>query len=270
MEMRLRNPKPRTEYRRVNGRLALFQEMPGDQSYWASYWDSGTMGTEEPSPPQFAEFLLRHCPVGRPVLEAGCGRGDVVRFLHARGHEVIGIDNERRIVEKVRTEFPHLDVRLGDVTSLDIATSSVGCYISVGVIEHFRHDPLPVVHEARRVVQESGRALFSVPYLNPLRHQLLKKLGNSSNEDGVYFHQYYFSFEQIHDVMSASGFRIIDQAPYAHDAFLIREHPVVARAWQAAWMRTRLKRVLRPSLVKLPSVLKHRYAHMLMVACEPV
>ncbi len=58
-------------------------------------------------------------------LEGGCGQAQWVRYWAARGQKVIGIDFAPRTVQRLRAQFPELDVRIGDVTKLDLPDQSV-------------------------------------------------------------------------------------------------------------------------------------------------
>ncbi|HJY25727.1 MAG TPA: class I SAM-dependent methyltransferase, partial [Actinomycetes bacterium] len=53
----------------------------------------------------FAEQVRRE----RPVADIGCGPGQVTRFLHESGLDVVGMDLSPRMVEVARRDNPGLE-----------------------------------------------------------------------------------------------------------------------------------------------------------------
>ena len=56
---------------------------------------------------------------GARVLDAGCGQGRVGAALHARGHDVTGIDADARLVDAARAAHPGPAWLVGDLAELD-------------------------------------------------------------------------------------------------------------------------------------------------------
>lgn len=65
-----------------------------------------------------ADFVMRLEP--RSVLDAGCGTGRTARELARRGVEVAGVDLDAAMLDTARRKAPHLDWRLGDLTTVDL------------------------------------------------------------------------------------------------------------------------------------------------------
>jgi len=59
------------------------------------------------------------------ALDAACGTGRHARYLHARGHRVIGVDASPAMLEVAREALPDADLRLGNLTALPLETASV-------------------------------------------------------------------------------------------------------------------------------------------------
>ncbi|HWL89319.1 MAG TPA: methyltransferase domain-containing protein [Polyangiaceae bacterium] len=53
------------------------------------------------------------------VLDLGCGTGDHVGALHARGVEAVGVDASPEMIERARAKFPDASFRVGDARSLE-------------------------------------------------------------------------------------------------------------------------------------------------------
>jgi SAM-dependent methyltransferase len=61
-----------------------------------------------------ADFVDRYGPGS--VLDAGCGTGRVALELHRRGHAVVGVDLDPRMLEAARQKGPNLTWVHGDLT----------------------------------------------------------------------------------------------------------------------------------------------------------
>jgi SAM-dependent methyltransferase len=54
------------------------------------------------------------------ILDAGCGPGRVGAVLHARGHDVVGVDVDADLIAAARADHPGPDWFVGDLSSLDL------------------------------------------------------------------------------------------------------------------------------------------------------
>ena len=61
-----------------------------------------------------------------PVLDVGCGPGQVSAFLAERGVQVSGIDLSPRMVALARQRFPELRFEVGSATDLGVPAGSLG------------------------------------------------------------------------------------------------------------------------------------------------
>jgi len=113
---------------------------------------------------QEAAFLLPHLRPGMRLLDAGCGPGSITLGLAetlAPG-KVIGVDNQRALVEQARalaaargattTRF-----EVADVYGLPFADHSFDAAFANGVLMHLR-EPVRALMELRRVLRPGGIA----------------------------------------------------------------------------------------------------------------
>jgi SAM-dependent methyltransferase len=101
--------------------------------------------------------LLGDLPRDAPVLEIGCGTGELLAFLQARGFtnaHGIDISPEQVVLARARG----VDAEVGDALQI---SGSYGLIIAVDVLEHFTRDELlrlaRVLYEA---LQPGGRLLI--------------------------------------------------------------------------------------------------------------
>ena len=192
-----------TQRRIEQGRLVYYrQEATAD--FWDDHWQSSEIDQLYQyalegiaAPKNIQRVYAQYLPRDEPIIEAGCGIGQVVLALRTMGYDAQGVDYAQKTIEQVKERFPDLPLWVGDVTALNVPDGHYGGYISIGVIEHRQAGPEPFLKEAWRVLRPGGVALISVPYLNTLR-QLKGRLGGYRGKpDGMAFYQYAYTRDQL-------------------------------------------------------------------------
>ncbi len=105
--------------------------------------------------------LLARCS-DRDVLEAGSGEGYGANMIADVANSVIGVDYDTSAVEHVRSRYPRVDMRQGNLAELPIDDESVDVVINFQVIEHL-WDQLQFLRECFRVLRPGGELLISTP-----------------------------------------------------------------------------------------------------------
>src|SRR5690349_7355524 len=59
-------------------------------------------------------------PPGSRILDAGCGPGRVGARLHARGHEVVGVDVDPALIAAAEQDHPGPTWTVGDLATFDL------------------------------------------------------------------------------------------------------------------------------------------------------
>jgi len=95
-----------------------------------------------------------------PVVEVGCGPGQIGAFVRAHGRRVVGLDLSP---EMARLASSRLDGALvADMRSLPFASARVGGIVAFYSLFHLERAELgAVLREFRRVLRPGGRVLFS-------------------------------------------------------------------------------------------------------------
>lgn len=234
----------------VNGRLEYYQQAANPE-YWDEHWKSilktgfyndakqGDLGT-------FEKCFTTYLPRKEPILEAGCGLSQLVIALRKRGYTIEGVDLAKETIERVKSIFPDLPVKVGNVCALDVVDGYYGGYISLGVVEHRREGPEPFLAEAFRVLKPGGIAIFSVPFFNLIR-RIKGQVGcfSQSETKGMAFYQYAYSSSEMEKYLRAVGFKIIDGEGSNSKQGFEDELPFLNRLYRKGTLGRGVKRIVR-------------------------
>jgi SAM-dependent methyltransferase len=148
-----------------------FRDAPGPQPIYAGFEDlfRGSMEMIRERQRPYLELLRDHAP----VIDVGCGRGELLDLLKAEGLEASGIDLDPDMVETCRARG--LDVELGDGLELleKQADASVGAVFSAQVVEHLgTDDVVRLLRVALGKLRPGG--LFVAETVNPHSPRALK------------------------------------------------------------------------------------------------
>ena len=161
---------------------------------------------------EYVEIADRIAADGRgPVLDWGCGWGQVTDLLAQRGVDVRSFDYREsedgtaRVVPLER--FPERSVHLsGDPVALPFPDGAFATVLSLGVLEHVQR-PQESIRELRRVLRPGGRLLV---YKLPNRFSYLEAIGRVL---GLYYHgklpdDRVYDRERTFELLEGGGFRV--------------------------------------------------------------
>lgn len=97
--------------------------MAGDdyaQTYAARFRAMAESGQDVHGEATFVTGLVE--PTGS-VLDAGCGTGRVAARLSELGYEVVGVDVDPAMLDQAKADWPGLDWRLGDLSTLELGST---------------------------------------------------------------------------------------------------------------------------------------------------
>ncbi len=97
------------------------------------------------------------------LLDIGTGTGRVLQLLAGRVSTGLGIDSSHDMLRVARANLDRLDarnchVRHGDMYALPVRDGSMSA-VTLHHVLHFADDPLAVLGEAKRALQQGGRLI---------------------------------------------------------------------------------------------------------------
>ncbi|MFW9829031.1 MAG: class I SAM-dependent methyltransferase [Candidatus Thorarchaeota archaeon] len=217
-------------------------------SFWDVMWSTRTIEQEleackiETAP---RILFLRLLPKNGKIIDAGCGLGKWVLFLTKKGYKVIGVDNNKIAIEKLKKFDSSIKLEAGDILNLDFPENFFDAYISMGVVEHFEEGPLAVLKEAYRVLKPNGLIFLSTPTVNIIRKifiqsaltiilrvfQLIRniKIKNRKKKKlkkKQYYHfiEYRYTLKELQDFLEKSNFKVLKAVP--HDFHDSKNHSI--------------------------------------------
>jgi SAM-dependent methyltransferase len=95
-----------------------------------------------------------------PVLDAGCGPGQVTAYLRELGLDAFGIDLSPGMIEVAGRDYPDLRFEVGSMTALNLESGSLAGIVSWWSIVHLPTAAMPVVFaEFHRTLTPGGHLL---------------------------------------------------------------------------------------------------------------
>lgn len=214
--------------RRIEGGRLAYYKSEANSAFWDSIWDTvlvdgffdpylrGDLGF-------FRKPFERYLPKEGKILEAGCGTGQYVVALRSRGYDCIGIDYAADTVQRVKSVMPELPIMIGDITAMDVSSAAFSAVISLGVVEHRREGPEPFLREMRRVLDDDGRLLVSVPHFNLARRARARVGAYQEDCTGMSFYQWAFTPEEFREILSSEGLEVVEEYDYNYFKCLLDE-----------------------------------------------
>jgi len=107
------------------------------------------------------EFASR-VPAGLPIADIGCGPGEIGRFLHDLGHEVVGFDLSEGMLVVARRLHPTMRFTRADMRELPVEDVALGGIVAFYSIIHLpRADAVGALREFVRVLAPGAPLLLA-------------------------------------------------------------------------------------------------------------
>lgn len=212
----------------------------------------------------YARLFTKYLQPGAKVLEAGCGVGQVVIAMRARGYDCAGLDFAENTIRALKQEFPEVPFHHGDIRALPFDDNSFDGYVSLGVIEHFKDGQELMLQEAARVVCPGGMIFLSVPAFNGWR-KFKTSLGLYQANATYPFFEACYSPEELNTLLKNAGFAPLETS-FQNKAMTFAQEtpirPLYRHIEDVRYLRGAVDRLLN---LILPGSL---FGHMVMVAAR--
>ena len=133
--------------------------------------------------------LRTHAHGIEPMLDAGCGTGNVTHALRAHGMQhIVSIDRSPQMLARARKKFPHGQWVGADLDAqLPFDDGSFGAVVCVNAL-YAVADPLRTLHEFCRVLVHNGALILVTPCHGYDNGLILKEHCNSQEPDAHWQH----------------------------------------------------------------------------------
>ncbi len=263
----------RKDYMAVADETASRDEATHIAAHWTEVWRrmGGPTGSTSRVPRQ-DEFrlmwpYLQRLPLGARILDGGCGLGEWTAHLAGLGYATVGLDLSQETIAQLRSVFPNIEFRAGDIRATGFPDASFDAYFSWGTFEHFEDGLDPCLTEALRLLKPGGYLFITTPFDN-LRHAFAAAFDAKRQVEAAYrrkrFYQWRLTRGEMRNYLANNGFDVLDLVPVA------KRQGIVRMLWQVFGLHydTKLAKALGRGLS--PFVWSGFCAHMLMgIARKP-
>lgn len=231
----------------------VYLDEPATPEYWEGYWHTQGRPPEVSECDYVVTTTRKYLAPGVQILEGGCGRANRVKALADAGFATVGVDFAKDAVRQAESYYPGLDIRRGDVRSLDFPNNSFSGYWSIGVIEHFWPGYDSILAEAARVLIPDGILFLTAPWCSPFRKRKIRR-GEYASADFAdepdSFFQFALGREEVTASLERHGFRLLSWRGMASDVSM-QEDMTSLKApitWLFSSRGSIVKRVVRRSV----------------------
>ena len=114
---------------------SILDANPDHSRSYAQRWDD--MGAEGVDIDGEARLVDAMAPRGARILDVGCGQGRMGIYLHARGHEVTGVDLDPYLIDRAREACPGATWEVADLADDGWAAGPFDLAVSAGNVLAF-------------------------------------------------------------------------------------------------------------------------------------
>ena len=125
---------------------------------WAPIYDEMSNALIEAEEP-LVDAVVRDLPPGS-ALDVACGTGRHAVRLAAAGHDTVGVDGSRAMLDIARAKATAARFALGDLTRLPVTDASIDLANCALALTHLA-DPTPAIAELARVLRPGGRVVLT-------------------------------------------------------------------------------------------------------------
>ena len=210
------------------------------KNYWTSRWEKiaidDSMVNSKIYPLKYAEQLI--IDRNESILEAGCGPGRILRYYHAKGMNIVGIDFIESVIKKLKKADPTLKVKTENISNLSFDNESFKYILAFGLFHclPMTEEILPnAIKETYRVLKDGGSICASfradniqtklVDFHSTLvskEADFIKPKDNNFDDQKLEFHKINFLKNELKTLFEKEGFIVESITPIQNMFFLYK------------------------------------------------
>jgi len=208
-------------YDKKNNRL-VFVEKKASNTFWDNLWNKNDFIKIVKKWPSLIFFKRDTAKYLKPnknikILEWWCGMWQNVYRLDKWGYDSYWVDFAKKTIQKVKENFPNLQLKIGDVRKLPYKNNFFDWYWSLWVIEHFYNWYDEITSEMNRVLKKWGYLFITFPHMSKLR-RLKTKLWKYKNwtehkKNMENFYQFALDEKKVIADLEKEWFKFIKKKP---------------------------------------------------------
>lgn len=184
-----------------------------NKDYWKSRWRSidadDIMLNYKSYPLKYAINTIEFNKKDQKILEAGCGAGRILAYLHFKNFNVFGIDFIESAIKKIKLKYKSINAEVGDITNTNFDDNTFDTILAFGLYHNFEFENLKkAFFETKRILKKGGVLCFSFRSDN-IQNYILDKIKNKKNKDNTYFHKLNLKENEIRDILKKFEFKVL-------------------------------------------------------------
>jgi len=152
---------------------------------------------------------------GAQLLEVGCGSGQLLSRMQARGWQVEGVDFDPEAIAAARSKG--LQVGLGDLSAQNYPGGQFDTIYLGHVIEHV-HEPLELLQECYRILKPGGMLVVITPNAESWGHKRFRESWRGLEPPR---HLHIFSLRNLRRAIEKANFKMVRASTIATGSYYI-------------------------------------------------
>lgn len=145
------------------------------------------------------------------ILEAGCGAGRILKYLHNKNYNVTGIDFIKEAIVKIQNENKNIKADTANILKTNFKESNFDTILAFGLYHNFEIENVKkAFSETFRILKKGGILCFSFRADN-LQNLILDKFKSKKKEQNENFHKLNLTEKEIINILKSFDLEVLDK-----------------------------------------------------------